>query len=93
MKRPIVVIDFSDELARQLTSERVENLIREFIKTEACVDSKSASQLLSITPDEFRRKHSKRLPMVQLGSGSQGNRYRIKDIIAYRDKHTVFPKS
>ena len=92
-KRPAVIIDFTDELARQLASERVESIIRSYIEAEACVDTKGAAKLLGVCDDEFRKRHASKIPVVELGAGAKGNRYRLKDIIAYRDKQTIFPKS
>lgn len=91
MKGPRIICDFTDELARQLSSERVTSIVQDFVSREACVDAKTAAQLLGVCPDEFRTRHSRRLPIVELGSGAKGNRYQISDILKYRDKLKTQP--
>jgi len=91
-RRPAVIIDFSDELARQLASSRVEQIIKDYIESEASTDSAGASKILGVCADEFRARHAKKIPVVELGLGAKGNRYRLKDIIEYRDKNISMPK-
>ena len=91
MKRPVIVIDFTDELVRQLTSDRVENLIIKHFLPEFGVDIATLAKMLGLCADEAR-KHAKKIPVCELGTGAKGNRYKIKDILAYRDKKTTQPK-
>jgi len=91
-RRPVVVVDFTDELTRQLASAKVSSIIREYIEAESCVDTKGAAKLLGVCDDEFRGKHSRKIPVVELGLGAKGNRYRIADILKYRDSKTKQPK-
>lgn len=88
-KGPRIIIDFTDELTRQLAGERVASIIRDYIETEACVDVRGAARLLGIADSAFRRI-SKKLPCVDIGECTK--RYRISDILAYRNKLTKQPK-
>lgn len=89
MKRPTIIIDFSDELARQLSSARVEAIIQNHIETECCVDVKAGAKLLGVPVSAFRRL-AKKIPLVDLGECT--HRWRLKDVIAYRDKNLSNPK-
>lgn len=90
-KSPRVIIDFGDELARQLSSERVAAIIADFIQTEASIDIRAAATILGLCERETR-KHARKWPVLEFGIGARGNRYRLKDILSYRDKHLTQPK-
>ena len=81
--------DIRFEETRYLIGERVENIVRRHLETEACIDIKGAATLLCISVAEAR-KHAKRWPLVSLSE--RVHRYKISDILNYRNKQTKLPK-
>lgn len=81
--------DIHFEETRYLIGERVENTVRRHLETEACIDIRGAATLLCISVAEAR-KHAKHWPLVNLSE--RVHRYRIKDVLAYRDRLVTSPK-
>lgn len=88
-KGPKIVIDFADELVRQLTAGLVEATLREYIANEASVDVKTAAEFLGLSETDFRRK-AKKIPVINYGERSA--RYTLADLREYRDKNRTIPK-
>lgn len=88
-KGPRVIVDFSDELARQLSASLVREVIKEALMEEASLDVKAAAAFLNFSETEFRRR-AKKIPVADYSD--RLTRYRLKDLIEYRDKNVVYPK-
>ncbi|MDD5348790.1 MAG: hypothetical protein PHQ12_01145 [Chthoniobacteraceae bacterium] len=89
MESNIKDADIYFETEMRLVGERVENIARQFIQSECCTDIRGAAQLLGLSMANTR-KCARHWPLINLGERS--NRYRIADIIKYRDSKTKQPK-
>jgi len=81
--------DIRLETEMRLRGERIENISREFIKSECSTDIRGAAGLLGISIS-VARKCSKHWPVMNLGGRCY--RYRISEILKYRDSKTTYPK-
>ncbi len=90
MKGPRIIVDFTDELARQLCSPMVRDVIKEVLLEEASLDAKAAADFLDLSESEFRRRAKKKIPVIDYGERSA--RYTLKDLIAYRETNRITPR-
>jgi hypothetical protein len=88
-KGPRVIVDFTDELSRQLSSEVLAASIDRFIEQNGTVDVKGIATLFSVS-ESVARTYAKQIPVIDLGERT--HRYKIADVIAFREKNTIKPK-
>jgi hypothetical protein len=74
-----------NEIAKSLPGETIQQIAENYIAKERLVGIAEAALMLGIHIKEAR-KHLRNVKPFRLGISKRGNRYRVADIIEYRNR-------